>query len=329
MSSDLSYGSLGESYQGRMDGCSIDDAFPSGAYGSVDCMNTRSAEVSRRQEKKRARKCRGPQLTYLNGGMNMVGSVDPDRQTVKPMPDVPAMNRQTGMTEHMPVDQQYNYESFVGGMDDLSQIQSVVQGPNKLQSMSEASFFGVNPNDDSTNPSKPKKGLIENFSSSVAPYVNIIGDSDSYMLKPDFTKSFSATGAQKAAGVGATSGPTPTDQESSYLTPTKMLPNSILPVPNTDIFWRGNAGGQSSFFASLRPPGGLPTGVAPKETSEEPTSKREVMEKLDRIFARLDDMEQVKAENAQTEVLLFIMTGLGVIFLMDIGCRAAATLARK
>ena len=58
-------------------------------------------------------------------------------------------------------------------------------------------------------------------------------------------------------------------------------------------------------------------------------SKREVMKKLDRIFARLDDMEQVKAENAQTEVLLFIMTGLGVIFLMDIGCRAAATLARK
>jgi hypothetical protein len=50
---------------------------------------------------------------------------------------------------------------------------------------------------------------------------------------------------------------------------------------------------------------------------------------LDKIFARLDDMEAQKTENAQTEVLLFIMTGLGVIFLMDIGCRAAASFGRK
>jgi hypothetical protein len=50
---------------------------------------------------------------------------------------------------------------------------------------------------------------------------------------------------------------------------------------------------------------------------------------LDRIFARLDDMESVKAENAQTEVLLFILTGLGVIFLMDVGCRAASSFGRR
>ncbi len=75
-----------------MEGCSLSDAFPSGPVGTADCSSTATAVESRRQEKKRARKCRGPHATYLDGGMNMVGPVDPDRQTVKPPPEVPAMN---------------------------------------------------------------------------------------------------------------------------------------------------------------------------------------------------------------------------------------------
>lgn len=314
-----------------MDGCDLNTAFPSGGVGSADCLTTRSAEISRRQEKKKARKCRGPQATYLNGGWNMVGAVDPDRQTVKPMAPVPAMNSSIGLRQHEPVTQQYDFETFVGdsGLDELEEIRKRVEGPNTLQGMSAHGFFGASPSDDGS-PASPRKGLLEAFTSSTAPYVNVIGEDDSYTLKPDFAKSFSSSGLNKAAGVGATTGPASLGQESSYLTPTKMAPNSILPFPNTDTFWKNNpvTGGQSSFFASLRPPGGLPVGVAPPEESSEPASKREVMEKLDRIFARLDDMEHAKAENAQTEVLLFIMTGLGVIFLMDIGCRAAASISR-
>lgn len=316
-----------------MDGCSLSDAFPSGPVGTADCLSTATAVESRRQEKKRARKCRGPHATYLDGGMNMVGPVDPDRQTIKPPPEVPAMNPRTGLTEHSPVTQQYQYESFVGEMDDLSSIRANVKGPTGLQSMSDttASFFGASPSDDSTTVAA-RKGLVENFSNSAAPFIDVIGGSKTdYLLEPDFTKTFNLQGLQKAAGVMTASGPSQVGQEMSYLTPTKMTPNSILPFPNTDIFWKNNptvTGGQSAFFGNLRAPGGLPVGVAPKEDSVEPTTKKEVIDKLDRIFARLDDMEHVKAENAQTEVLLFIMTGLGVIFLMDIGCRAAAKLAR-
>ena len=312
-----------------MDGCSINDAFPSGGFGSVDCIDQGTAEISRRQEKKKARKCRGPHSTYLNSGMNMVGSVDPDRQTVKPMDEVPAMNMKTGLYEHAPVTQQYNFESFVGDISNLAEIQAGVKGPNSLQSRSSASFFGANPNDDSTNPVAPKKGLVENFSSSVAPYVNIIGQDPNYSLEPDFGKTFTGKGADRASGSG-TRTENYVSQETGYLTPSEMLPNSILPFPNTDNFWKNNsAGGQSSFFANLRPPGGQPSGQTEKPKEEDVASKREMMEKLDRIFARLDDMEHVKAENSQTEILLFIMTGLGVIFLMDICCRAAANLARR
>ena len=279
-----------------MDGCSLADAFPSGASASAGCIDTRTAEESRRQEKKRARKCRGPALSYLNSGMNSVGAVDPDRQSSKMSP-VPELNTKTGLTTHEPVTQQY--ESFTGGVDSL---------PGEMSNEKE-SFFGADPSDDSY------RG--DNKTSSIAPFVDIIGGDDSYRLEPDFSKSFKMRGVNKASG--SPSKP----QEGSYLTPTKLLPSGNLPYPNTDMFWKENgiAGGQSSFFAHLKSPGGESTA----DIQEEPHAKnQEVLHKLDKIFARLDDIESSKSENSQTEVLLFILTGLGVIFLMDIGCRASS-----
>lgn len=314
-----------------MDGCSLNDAFPNGAFGAVGCTDRGAAEESRRQEKKKARKCRGPQLSYLNDGMNMVGSTSPDLPKANSIGPDP--NAASGVSRHQPVTQQYNYETFVGGMDDLPQIRKDVNGPNALQASTAPSFFGSGADDDAGAAlrSKGKNGLTESFQSGAAPFVNVIGTSDDYKLEPDFTKSFAARGVQKAANVG--SGPTPGDDETAYLTPTGMMPNSILPVPNVDIFWKENglAGGQSAFFSSLKAPGGQPVGSAVDQNAAEdvPNSRREVLTKLDKIFARLDDMESQKSENAQTEVLLFIMTGLGVIFLMDIGCRTAASMIRK
>jgi len=294
-----------------MDGCSLTDAFPSGAYASAGCMDNGTAEESRRQEKKKARKCRGPALTYLNSGMNMVGAVDPDRLS-KRMDSVPTLNEQTGLTSHMPVTQQY--EAFVGSSDSLPAIPQNIAGATELESKNVPSFFGADPVDSSCSMPK-KKALTENFNS-IAPFVDIIGEDETYRLKPDFGKTFDMKGAQKAGGAESDS------QNASYLTPTKMLPSGNLPYPNLDMFWKENgiAGGQSSFFSQLKAPGGQPS---TEQHEQQLTKNQEVLHKLDRIFARLDDMDSAKSENSQTEVLLFILTGLGVIFLMDIGCRAA------
>jgi hypothetical protein len=250
------------------------------------------------------------------------------------MEPVPALNRKTGLTQHQPVTQQYDYETFVGSMDSLPAIRANVEGQNALQEGSDApSFFGANP-DDSSSPSIVKRrNVTENFTSQVAPFTDVIGSEEAYKLLPDFAQTFGAKGAQKAGAIPTTGGPSSVATESSYLTPTGMMPNSILPVPNVDMFWKSNgiAGGQSAFFSQLKAPGGRPSGVATDydEDSSASGGRREVLGKLDRIFARLDDMESVKAENAQTEVLLFILTGLGVIFLMDVGCRAASSFGRR
>lgn len=299
-----------------MEGCSLNDAFSMGEYASVNCTDRGAAEESRRQEKKKARKCRGPALKYLNGGMNMVGPVIPDT----PLPSSP-MNEATGLTEHAPVTQQYEYESFVGDMDNLADIRKNVKGQTKLQggdaqTAPDTSFFGANPSDSE-----------EGFVGSAAPFINVIGSDESYKLKPDFTTAFGNKGVNRANSGGLISGPSPVTKETEYLTPTSMLPNSILPVPNVDVFWKENgiAGGQSAFFSKLKAPGGLPVNAPSVQDAGEPSgmNQREILTKLDKIFARLDDIESTKSENSQTEVLLFIMTGLGVIFLMDIGCRAA------
>jgi len=299
-----------------MDGCSLSDAFPSGAFASAGCIDKGTAEESRRQEKKKARKCRGQALTYLNSGMNNVGAVDPDRPSIKRMEPVPPLNEETGLTSHSPVNQQYEF--FVGSSECI---------PSK-QSQLAPSFFGADPDQSSCSP-VTKKSLTENFKSSVSPFVDIIGKDESYKLEPDFATTFDMSGAQKAGGSVNTE-----TKAGAYLTPTKMKSNSKLPDPNLDMFWKENglAGGQSSFFSKLKTPNDKEEKDEEEKDEEESEQKskehiaknKEVLHKLDRIFARLDDIDAMKSENSQTEVLLFILTGLGVIFLMDIGCRAAA-----
>jgi hypothetical protein len=312
-----------------MDGCDYNEAFPTGPFGSVDCLDRTAGDESRRQERKKARRCRGPHGNYLEKGWSMVGT-DPDRPATKPMEPVPALNRKTGLTQHQPVSQQYDYETFVGSMDSLPEIQKNAEGPNALQKMEAPSFFGASPDDSSSTSIVKRRTVTENFTSQVAPFTDVIGSEESYKLLPDFAQAFGAKGAQKAGAIPTTGGPSSVATEASLLTPTGMMPNSILPTPNLDMFWKANgiAGGQTAFFSQLKNPD-VQAQIEHEGGADLPASRREVLSKLDRIFARLDDMEAVKAENAQTEVLLFILTGLGVIFLMDVGCRAASAFGRR
>jgi hypothetical protein len=191
-----------------MDGCNYEEAFPTGPVGSPGCLDRVSPDESRRQEKKKARRCRGPQATYLNNGYNMVGPLDPDRPSTKRMEPFPALNTATGLREHAPVTQQYNYDTFVGSMDSLPAIRANVEGVDKLQKESAPSFFGASPEDTPASLVGKRtsgNGITESFQS----FVNVIGEDDSYMLKPDFTKSFETSGAQKAGGVGISSGSSP------------------------------------------------------------------------------------------------------------------------
>ena len=317
-----------------MDGCSLADAFPDAVH-STESGIKKSGDVARRQEKKKARRCRDQNIQAMG--------TEPDRPIESYLEAVLPMNSKTGLTEHSPATAQYPYEGFVdqtGSMTDLKVIMNNVQRPTKPRadypsspgSGSLSAYFGASPNDPSPVMSVRPSGN-EGFTSEASPYVNVIGDESSYRLYPDFSTTFNQRGAAKAQGVGLGDGTL--DDEYNFMTPTEQSQSAILPVPNVTNFWKTErpTGGQSSFFASLRPPGGLPSSSSsPLLSLDEggqqgqkkgPEGRRDVLEKLDRIFARLDDMEASNNQNANTEVLMFLFTGLGIIFLMDISCRVA------
>jgi hypothetical protein len=268
-----------------MELCSIEDAFPDLA----------SQKVARKEEKRKAKKCRGPALTFLEPDTGLLPVTDPDRPAVKPLPEVPPINPQTGLREHAPVeappaepfsDMTGEYKDLLASLQSekppepltqiLNTMPKAIAGPTKFEKpkMSVPTFFGADEEDE-----------VEGF----ANYTNVIGDDPSYKLAPDFSKTFQAKGLSKAAGT------------------------DLPPVPS-NIFWKPltSGGAKTSFYskADLQMPKKAPEGVTGDMT--------EVLRKLDKIFTRLDDLESKKSENANTEVVMFVMTGLFVMFSMDL-----------
>lgn len=309
-----------------MDGCSLSDAFPEGSLTSGDCYNRSAGDESRRQERKKSRRCRPDR-----GASTSSLYPEPDRPAAKRLDPVFAMNESTGLREHNPATAQYPYEPFVGesggDMADFSAIRKNVTSSTSLPDSSGLpAYFGANPND--STPLTTQQKRTEGFTSQVAPFVNVIGEDPSYRMYPDFGTAFQSRGADKPTG--GLQGPTPSEKIPAFLTPSSMTESDVAPIPNTDIFWKqpNATGGQSAFFSFLNPPSGLPSGPSsmapqPSSTQVDSAGRREILEKMDRIFARLDDMDKLKNENANTEVLMFILTGLGVIFFMDMSCRIA------
>ena len=52
----------------------------------------------------------------------------------------------------------------------------------------------------------------------------------------------------------------------------------------------------------------------------------EVMRKMDKLFARLDDMNTSTPEQITSELLMFISSGIFVIFMMDLLVKKGSTL---
>jgi hypothetical protein len=154
-----------------------------------------------------------------------------------------------------------------------------IAGPNKAIQSKYPSYFGANYDDDA---------VEEGFAS----YTNVIGDDPAYRLSPDFASAFAGKGVQKASGT------------------------DVLPIPSVKNVWKPltPSGAPTAFFDRLPSPGGdIPIG----QVSGMP-DKEEFFRKLDSIYARLDDLESRHGENAQTETLLFIMSGIFVLFSMDL-----------
>lgn len=296
------------------DYCSLADAFPASLAAAPGCRGSSAAISQSKEERRRARKCKGPQAAYL---------ADPDRPSLTtPLDDDQVMrgsgainpyNPETGLFENQPLGVDQIIGASVGADARLPNGQAVDEliikapasaysdrkapsspssntklvetpGPAQLYSSQQKppAYFGAGVEDDGlgVNSAMQSDDGYADYKPSAA------ANKEDFMLTPDFSKTFGARNVNRAAGIA-------------------------LPVPSVVDVWKKltPAGAQSSFFESLPPPGGEYT------IGQQP----DVRHKLDQIFARLDDLEldRTASESNQMEIFLFILSGMMVMFSVD------------
>lgn len=226
----------------------LQDIFPDwkGTDGSIEA----ASAVARKEQKKKAKKCKTPALRYLDSDAkeeDLAELRDPDR------PFLP-VNKATGVVEAKPL---------TPGKDE--------------EGVKKPSYFGASEDDD----------INEGF----ATFTNIIGDNPAYMLAPSTTEVEVKSVLDKSTG-------------------------GLLPSPSLQDAWKplAPAGVHTSFFKALPSPGGEYPKVRPAE--------EELTKKIDHIFKRLEMLETERRQSTQTEVLLFVGSGLVLLFSLDMLSRS-------
>jgi hypothetical protein len=310
-----------------MNGCSLEAAFPSDGPGTPGCNSNGASKEARREERRKAKRCKGPQLDFLNWGQK-----DPDRQSLEKTPSVPPMNRATGLKEHVPVTaQQGDMEPFVNIIgSDQPHIAIVEESPRNdtdprgdytrasltitpgqtqqpVSSVKRAKFFGADGPADSFADYKP--------------------DANNYLLEPDFTHSFDQAGVGKA---GSGDGRVNNKDGNFSLALTGGSP--VVPAPSVSDYWKPltKSGSNTAFYSSLPYPGGVYSDDDREDSNTRATVSTKVLnQKLDHIFARLDELGRGgSAEQGQMEVMMFISAGVFVLFAMDMLLKRGASMGR-
>jgi hypothetical protein len=282
-----------------MNYCSLDDAYPGLSPG---CDDSYSSKEARREERRRAKRCKGPAMAYQQ---QQADDKDPDRQHLdRPKEIQPLTSHQTGLRAHVPVDAPLGMEPFqdVGAssmrdhvldflpQQDKPDIINMQAQQSKLPShamLAQAlpankvsGFFGADPLDDG--------------------FANYAPDARNYLIEPNFTTAFAPS----------------------------MPSGSALPVPSVRDVWKPltPTGIDTAFLNELPAPGGR----VPKYTSDGTTDSgdyRSMAKKIDTILSRLDDIQRgPNPEQSQKEILLFVSSGVLVLFLMDLLVRKGSSM---
>lgn len=299
-----------------MSGCSIDEAFPDTAF--------LSGYVARKEERRKAKSCKGPALTFLKAGgegniINNSEIKDPDRHGYK--------------VKAIPESLQKGQESFSNYSDESSSNKKWIPKRTSFTEDEEIqNLIGQRVND--VIGEKSRKTLpraIEASGDLPDPKKDMFGNkTPSYFGKSlddsfaDFSSSLQDNpGYILTAGAGAESqGADFLGSFGSVLGLNAASGKAILATPSVNDVWKPltPSGARSSFFELLPPPGGeMPSsgGLFSREDREA------FLQKLDTLFARLEALESRKNENGQMEVSLFILSGLFLIYGLDVIRRIA------
>jgi len=291
-----------------MNYCSLDDAF-----GSPGCSSDTASKEARKEERRKAKRCKGPAATFLG--------LDPDRQNIEKTPCVPAMNPQIGLRQHVPVTanqgdlepfQNENCESKVMRKDRDRVLAFEMAENNDEAIIAHQRKYEWQPRDDGDpegdkqratrpNPATLVTGTSASFFGKdpmdEEGFANYMPDKKNYLMEPNFTSTF-------------------------QLTPGAKPESGSLPIPSVRDVWKPPAynGTNSAFFERLPVAGGT-------YPSNDGISHESLSRKIDSIMERLDSMNKRSSpEQTQTDILLFVSSGIFVLFMMDLLVRKGSSL---
>jgi hypothetical protein len=278
-----------------MEYCTLNDAFPA--------EHTPGGGAASETKKERKRRCKPPPSAWMEGhadeselmsGARGLGGFDKEASEARSVGS-------SGQVDAPVPCSAYEARQAPSNTTAAKAILRVTEGPNTLIDSASAqppSYFGADPDADTG--STLRRSKLEGF----ANYNPIPGKKD-YMMETDFAQTFQLGGADKPTG-------------------------AELPVPSIADRWKKMTpkGAQSSFFELLPAPGGsYPEYVVGQQGGIQQAgiqANNDMKKRLDAIFARLDDLEQrvdSGGENTQTEIFLFILSGVFVMFAADLLAR--------
>ncbi len=296
-----------------MSGCSLQEAFPDPAK--------QAGQIARKEEKRKAEKCRGPALAFLKSSGEVGGStpedpvpgspglggyskkgrqaeLDPDRQHLNPLPPAETLKGREGFEETMnskfrPVAISATEQEERDLVKDLvgQRVDDVIgQTQRRTFPRATATSAAQLPNFRQTiyGEKVPDYFGRSEADEQFADFSASLQDNPGYQLQPaDFLASFGAVGLGKAQG------------------------QPYLATPSVNDAWKPltPTGARTSFFEHLPAPGGQQPVSGPSGSDRE-----ELVKKIDTLFARLDDLESRDNANAHIEVSLFILSGLFLMF---------------
>lgn len=286
--------------------CSLDDAFQEigGGAPSPGCSSDFSTRAARKEERRRARKCKIPSAANFL----QLDSKDPDRQHLNRLPEPEVMNsssssmdretqeafQQANQWLHPPnvskvnanvSSPEYDHDPMDQYIKNEEREHVMTLPVNGDHVINKRRFFGAS-------------GPDEDFFADYNP------NQEDYRLQPDFTKAFEQTGLNRAGA------------------------NQTLPPPNLNVAWKPlSKGVPSAFYDKLTIPKGTYQRKKEREDGEEEEhSMKDVMKRMDILFARLDDLNGSSPEQMTSEMLMFISTGIFVMFMMDLLVKKGSTL---
>jgi len=143
-----------------------------------------------------------------------------------------------------------------------------------------------------------------------ANYSNVIGDDPTYRLTPDFAKQFLGVGLEKPAGVP----PAQPNLDVAWKPLTDGVPTAsfkvLPPGPGSSGYTADGPRGPKILGTNV--PGGQLFGPGPGHRDEE------LHRKIDDLYRRIAELDRQKnsGSNAQTEILMFVSSGLALILLL-------------